>query len=155
VTLVSRAKHFIPLALLRYIAALSPPEPPSDLGYIGQNGVKAIKDMALVSRGRLSVQRVNEEAWRVIELMADTGGWDNIDFGKGKQKLAKGDGATKTRGSGRGKGKRDDEVGDAEADIAEGASQGTTAQLATGQKRKTTAEDSDPVPRRRSTRSRK
>lgn len=112
--------------------------------------------MALVSRGRLSVQRVNEEAWGVIELMADKGGWDNIDFGKGKQKLVKADGVpTKTRGNGRGKNKQNDELGDAEANIAEGGFKETNTPV-TGQKRKTTetAEGGSP-PLRRSTRSKR
>jgi len=32
--------------------------------------------MALVTRGRLSVQRVDEKTWGVIQQMADKGGWD-------------------------------------------------------------------------------
>jgi len=32
--------------------------------------------MALVSRGRLSVQRVEQAAWDAIQTMADKGGWD-------------------------------------------------------------------------------
>jgi len=148
------------LVLLRHIAALSPPEPRGDLEYIGENGVRAIKDMALVSRGRLSVQRVNEEAWSIIELMADKGGWDDINFGKGKQKSAKGEGVPKkTRESGRGKGKQKDEDGEADAGVEEGGSQEANAKTVAGRKRKTTEkdtdEDGDSPPRRRSTRTRK
>jgi hypothetical protein len=43
VTLSCRAKHFIPLALFRYIAALLPSELPSEIEYVSENGVKAIK----------------------------------------------------------------------------------------------------------------
>lgn len=39
----ARAKHFIPLALLRYIANLAKDDPPEEIKYIGENGVKAIK----------------------------------------------------------------------------------------------------------------
>lgn len=96
---------------------------------------------------------MTEEAWGVIELMADKGGWDNIEFGKGKQKLAKDDGApAKKRKDMRGR-KKNGGVGDAEVDVAEGSSQDTAAQPVTGQKRKTIEEDN--APRRRSTRSKK
>jgi hypothetical protein len=42
VTFTCRAKHFIPLALFRHIAAL-PSELPGDIEYISEKGVKAIK----------------------------------------------------------------------------------------------------------------
>jgi hypothetical protein len=41
-------------------------------------------DMALVHRGRLSVQRVQTEAWNVIEKMAEKGGWNEEEVLKGK-----------------------------------------------------------------------
>ncbi|KAI8982773.1 PUA-like domain-containing protein, partial [Trametes punicea] len=74
VTFVRRAPHFVPLSLLRNIAGAS--HPPAEVSYIGNDGVKAIKGMALVTRGRLSVQRVEEETWRVIEELAERGGWE-------------------------------------------------------------------------------
>ena len=40
--------------------------------------------MALVTRGRLSVQRVEEETWNVIVQLAEQGGWD--EGGVSKQK---------------------------------------------------------------------
>lgn len=40
--------------------------------------------MPLITRGRLSVQRVSAECWEVIRTMADKGGWDNISFEKKK-----------------------------------------------------------------------
>jgi predicted RNA-binding protein with PUA-like domain len=43
VTFSRRAKHFTPLALFRYIATLSPSELPSEIAYVSENGVKAIK----------------------------------------------------------------------------------------------------------------
>jgi len=36
--------------------------------------------MDLVTRGRLSVQRVGEDAWAAIELMAENGGWEELDI---------------------------------------------------------------------------
>lgn len=35
--------------------------------------------MDLVTRGRLSVQRVGEDAWAAIELMANNGGWEELN----------------------------------------------------------------------------
>jgi hypothetical protein len=40
--------------------------------------------MALVNRGRLSVQRVEAEAWTALELMATRGGWEDEQAGSGK-----------------------------------------------------------------------
>lgn len=42
-TFTSRAIHFIPLALLRYIADLPPQQLPEEIAYLGDHGVKAIK----------------------------------------------------------------------------------------------------------------
>lgn len=42
-TFTSRAKHFIPLALLRYISDLNPQVLPEELAYLGDHGIKAIK----------------------------------------------------------------------------------------------------------------
>ena len=36
--------------------------------------------MDLVSRGRLSVQRVEEDAWKAIVLLAEKGGWQELDL---------------------------------------------------------------------------
>ncbi|KAG8218511.1 hypothetical protein J3R82DRAFT_4149 [Butyriboletus roseoflavus] len=38
--------------------------------------------MPLVTRGRLSVQKVSAKCWDVIQTMADKGGWDNMSFEK-------------------------------------------------------------------------
>ncbi|KAI0737675.1 PUA-like domain-containing protein [Daedaleopsis nitida] len=74
VTFVSRAAYFVPLSLLRKIASSS--EVPEEVEYIGEEGAQAIKGMALVTRGRLSVQRVEEAAWTILEQMAERGGWE-------------------------------------------------------------------------------
>lgn len=36
--------------------------------------------MNLVARGRLSVQRVEENAWETIQLLAENGGWEELDL---------------------------------------------------------------------------
>lgn len=41
----ARAKHFIPLTLFRHIASLATDEPPTEVGYIGEDGIRAIKSM--------------------------------------------------------------------------------------------------------------
>ncbi|THV02618.1 DUF55-domain-containing protein [Dendrothele bispora CBS 962.96] len=81
-TFSSRAKNFVPLALLRHIADNN--SLPKEVSYIGDEGAQAIKTMDLVTRGRLSVQRVSEEAWNVINLLAEKGGWDEAQFSKTK-----------------------------------------------------------------------
>lgn len=105
-TFTSRAKHFIPLALLRCIAELAPQQSPKEIAYLGDHGIKAIKGsfgnrfvrdltsicqgMDLVTRGRLSVQRVGEDAWAAIELMAENGGWESLDMKPKKRRKVKG-----------------------------------------------------------------
>ncbi|EKM80002.1 hypothetical protein AGABI1DRAFT_127681 [Agaricus bisporus var. burnettii JB137-S8] len=76
----ARAKHFIPLTLFRHIASLATDEPPTEVGYIGEDGIRAIKTMNLVTRGRLSVQRVDSNAWNIIQLLAAKGGWEEMDL---------------------------------------------------------------------------
>ena len=49
--------------------------------------------MDLVTRGRLSVQRVGEDAWAAIELMVENGGWEELNV-KPKKKGAKLKGST-------------------------------------------------------------
>ncbi|KAF8645792.1 hypothetical protein AX16_007573 [Volvariella volvacea WC 439] len=88
-TFVARAKHFIPLALLKGVADRSNLKPQEEIRYIGENGVKAIKSMDLVTRGRLSVQRVDEAAWNVIKLLAEQGGWEETDFSSTKKSRSK------------------------------------------------------------------
>ncbi|TFY56772.1 hypothetical protein EVJ58_g7435 [Rhodofomes roseus] len=86
VTFVSRATHFVPLALLRNISLASEDDVPEEVAYIGEDGVKAIKQMALVTRGRLSVQRVEEKTWDVILQLAEKGGWDAKTVASSKAK---------------------------------------------------------------------
>jgi len=91
VKFVSRAAHFVPYPLLRKISANSTTTPPAGLEYIGEKGVSAIKGMDLVRRGRLSVQRVQPEAWEVIEQMTEKGGWTEETKGNGRAKKGRGE----------------------------------------------------------------
>ena len=50
--------------------------------------------MDLVTRGRLSVQRVGEDVWAAIELMAENGGWEELDMKPKKKKGVKLKGST-------------------------------------------------------------
>lgn len=98
---VLRARHFVPLSLLRYLADLPSAIPPEAVSYVGEDGINAIKGMCLgvlhcvagelirhlkamplITRGRLSVQRVSAKCWDVMQTMADQGGWDNVSFEK-------------------------------------------------------------------------
>ncbi|KAF8345603.1 PUA-like domain-containing protein [Amanita rubescens] len=81
-TFKSRTKHLVPLTLLKKIAESPPDQVPEDISYIGAQGCKAIREMDLVTRGRLSVQRVSEGAWTTIELLAERGGWDEASLKK-------------------------------------------------------------------------
>ncbi|KAJ7359327.1 DUF55-domain-containing protein [Mycena albidolilacea] len=88
-TFGSRAQHFVPLTLLRFIADSASASPPAGLEYLGDAGVAAIKGMDLVTRGRLSVQRVSEAAWTAVQQLASTGGWDELDLSPKKKSPAK------------------------------------------------------------------
>lgn len=45
--------------------------------------------MDLVTRGRLSVQRVSPAAWTAVQQLAETGGWDDLDLNPKKKGAAK------------------------------------------------------------------
>lgn len=42
-TFVSRARHFVPLSLLRHLADLPSAIPPEAVSYVGEDGINAIK----------------------------------------------------------------------------------------------------------------
>ncbi|OBZ70242.1 Thymocyte nuclear protein 1, partial [Grifola frondosa] len=149
VAFVARAKHFVPLSLLRNIAAAW--EPPSEIAYIGEEGLKAIKGMALVSRGRLSVQKVEEKTWGVIEKLAERGGWEDTNKPKGKidRKVV---GEKKVRENAD---KADPELNQGGGNVEEGEVKSTSG--VAGRKRKARVLEPDALATglRRSTRSRK
>ncbi|KAL4257359.1 DUF55-domain-containing protein [Pleurotus pulmonarius] len=141
-TFVERAKNFIPLALLRYIADISSTTPPPELEYIGEDGINAIKGMDLVTRGRLSVQRVSEEAWNTIQLLAERGGWDDLNLKASPQKKS-----NKATVENKRKAKITQRKAVDEQDVAEGVAPDVAEQSplrAPGRKRKREATNIDP-----------
>jgi hypothetical protein len=85
---VSRLAHFIPLKLLQHLASLL--SPPSEVDYLDDDMLEAIKSMALLNRGRLSVQPVSDKAFDAIKLLGDKGGWDELlDNAKAKSRSTK------------------------------------------------------------------
>lgn len=40
---ISRARHFVPLSLLRHLASLTSAIPPDAVSYVGEDGIHAIK----------------------------------------------------------------------------------------------------------------
>ncbi|WVQ86120.1 hypothetical protein IAT38_008288 [Cryptococcus sp. DSM 104549] len=64
------------LALIKYLASCS--SLPEEVGYIGKEGLDAIKTMQLVNRGRLSVQPVEPDAYDAIVSLGTKGGWEQL-----------------------------------------------------------------------------
>jgi len=73
---IRRLEHPPTLALIKLLAQLS--SVPDESKYIGPEGLKALKGMALVNRGRLSVQPVEDKAFEAIVLLGDKGGWEGM-----------------------------------------------------------------------------
>ncbi|KAG2013074.1 hypothetical protein CC2G_010012 [Coprinopsis cinerea AmutBmut pab1-1] len=145
-TFVCRPKNFVPLALLRYIATLTLQNIPSELSYLGKDGIKALQGMDLVTRGRLSVQRVRQPEWEAIQKLAEHGGWDDLDLKKkqtgsataARSRNAKGKQAARDE-----KDKDKDSEEDAKSDKASKKAGKGKAGKAKGTKRPATNEDSD------------
>lgn len=125
------------------------------------DGTVSVADMALINRGRLSVQRVEEKTWSVIEKLAGSGGWEDESVKKGRKEgtgetdkgKARPGRAAKTKA---GAGDKDVEGGQSEDDKAN--DEGPKTSTARNSTRKRKAEDggaSNVQPLRRSTRSRK
>lgn len=114
--------------------------------------------MALLNRGRLSVQPVEEDAFTVIQKLAETGGWED-DLSKGGRGRKKdGSPGTTTR-----RGKKSEKLADQQREGMNEMNDGEEVEAKSshkskGTKRKATDEGpgtSESVPLRRSTRSRK
>lgn len=56
---VSRARHFVPLSLLRHLADLPSANPPEAVSYVGEDGINAIKGI-VTWRSPLHRRRVPE-----------------------------------------------------------------------------------------------
>ncbi|KAG0709909.1 PUA-like domain-containing protein [Suillus ampliporus] len=155
-TFISRAEHFVPLSLLRHVADSADSDPPAEIAYIGTEGVKAMKEMPLVTRGRLSVQRVSEECWEIIQMMTEKGGWEGMAFGKKKTSNRPRQPATKNSGAIR-KTILADGSGGSGVEAEVGADEETDVKPTKGKKRKASDVDTgtQEVPRRRSLRTKK
>ncbi|KDR84260.1 hypothetical protein GALMADRAFT_236963 [Galerina marginata CBS 339.88] len=159
-TFASRAPHFVPLALLRKLCDLPPSDVPEEISYLGESGVKAIKGMNLVTRGRLSVQRVGEDAWNAIGLLAEKGGWEEMDLKpskKGKEKKAAAATAPKSKPAATRK-KEESQSEDDAGDEGGSEAKKSTGKAATAKRKRAAAEKEDVGEReglRRSTRVRK
>ncbi|WWC65291.1 uncharacterized protein I303_107908 [Kwoniella dejecticola CBS 10117] len=70
------------LSLIKTLASSS--ALPSEISYIGRDGLDAIKSMQLVNRGRLSVQPVENAAFDAIVKLGTQGGWEGLVDSKGK-----------------------------------------------------------------------
>jgi predicted RNA-binding protein with PUA-like domain len=156
-TFLSRSEHFVPLSLLRHIAESAESDPPDEFAYIGADGMKAVKAMPLVTRGRLSVQRVSQECWRVIQMMSEKGGWEEMTFGKKKTpSTSKRPRQAATKNS-RAKTKPANNNGGSDVEAKVDASEEPNVKPRKGKKRKATDIDVGPqeVPNRRSVRTKK
>lgn len=120
--------------------------------------------MALITRGRLSVQPVEEQTFAIIEKLAETGGWGD-DTVKGKGKKTGDHAAVSTKSAGKSKKQLDDKLaaasdeGDDESDDKQEAAVddgklAKASQKSAGRKRKAVDEAAS-EPLRRSTRTRK
>jgi len=113
--------------------------------------------MPLVTRGRLSVQRVSQECWRVIQMMSEKGGWEEMTFGKKKTpSTSKRPRQAATKNS-RAKTKPANNNGGSDVEAKVDASEEPNVKPRKGKKRKATDIDVGPqeVPNRRSVRTKK
>jgi hypothetical protein len=100
VKFLSRLLYPPSLALIKFLASSS--TLPDGVKYIGEKGYKAVKEMQLVNRGRLSesllllrirakelmvgVQPVTEEAYEAVVQLGTQGGWEGLVVKPGKAK---------------------------------------------------------------------
>ncbi|CBQ73421.1 conserved hypothetical protein [Sporisorium reilianum SRZ2] len=82
VEFVEKLDRMVPLGLLQKLAgkgadakALTKDER-QDVAYLADAQLQAIKDMALLNRGRLSVQPVTQEAYDAVIALSRKGGWE-------------------------------------------------------------------------------
>ncbi|KAG8889791.1 hypothetical protein FRB98_002713 [Tulasnella sp. 332] len=112
----SRLPNFVSLALLRYLetrthadlafmattTSMAPKALGEDAGslqgmfYLTEVELEAIKSMPLLTQGRLSVQRVEENAFNAVRILGQRGGWESISFTKPK-KIRKDGSASRAR----------------------------------------------------------
>ncbi|EJD36946.1 DUF55-domain-containing protein [Auricularia subglabra TFB-10046 SS5] len=81
VRFVRRLEHFVPLAVLKGVGNGS-----GAVEYLREDHVGAIKGMALINKGRLSVQPVSGLAYEAIVMMGDKGGYETAATGTRSKK---------------------------------------------------------------------
>ncbi|SNX87263.1 uncharacterized protein MEPE_05973 [Melanopsichium pennsylvanicum] len=81
VEFVEKLDRLVPLGLLQKIAGKADgglsKEERAQVGYLTDEELGSIKDMALLNRGRLSVQPVSEEAYVAVVKLSKQAGWEN------------------------------------------------------------------------------
>lgn len=79
VEFVEKLERLVPLGLLQKLAGKQgklSKEERENVGYLTDEQVGAIAEMALLNRGRLSVQPVTKEAFEAVVQLSRKGGWD-------------------------------------------------------------------------------
>lgn len=80
---VQKLQRLVPLGLLQKLAGKGADAKPlskverHDIAYLKNTHLQAIKDMALLNRGRLSVQPVSKDAYDAVIALSEKGGWDS------------------------------------------------------------------------------
>src|SRR5271154_4398635 len=114
--------------------------------------------MPLVTRGRLSVQRVEKACWDIIEMLAEKGGWDQElsrrpkGTGRGKKKASEGLASENEEN------KKEAHVGETEGEAVDAEKRGevgATASSSRKRKAKQVEKNGDTQAPRRSTRTKK
>ncbi|EST05306.1 EVE domain protein [Kalmanozyma brasiliensis GHG001] len=82
VEFVEKWERLVPLGLLQKLAGMAKDgvltkEQRNEVGFLDEDKLNAIKGMALLNRGRLSVQPVTEEAFEAVVLLSKKGGWEH------------------------------------------------------------------------------
>ncbi|SPO23648.1 uncharacterized protein UTRI_03821_B [Ustilago trichophora] len=79
VEFVRKLERLVPLGLLQKLGGKGDKltkEERGEVGYLSEDELKAIADMALLNRGRLSVQPVTKVAYEAVVKLSDKGGWE-------------------------------------------------------------------------------
>ncbi|KAG8981935.1 hypothetical protein FRC05_000077 [Tulasnella sp. 425] len=90
----SRVAHFVSLSLLKHLKSLSYEDiqavdhenagspAPFQVQYLSEDQLSAIKEMPLLTQGRLSVQPVSELAFQALVELGEKGGWEEVGMQK-------------------------------------------------------------------------
>lgn len=87
----SRVAHFVSLSFLKHLKSLSYDDiqavdagspAPLQIQYLSEDQLSAIKEMPLLTQGRLSVQPVSELAFQAVVELGEKGGWEEVGMQK-------------------------------------------------------------------------